>query len=167
MEFTGLNPDEDAILEVASIVSDGLLNVVAEGPVVVVHQPDDVLSGMDEWNREHHTLSGLYGLARASTETVESAEAKTLKFLSRHCTPAESPLCGNSVHMDRMFIRKHMRKLYGFLHYRNIDVSTVKELAGRWYPDQPPYVKSGAHRALDDVRESIRELRHYRSLVFK
>ncbi len=167
LEFTGLNPGADVILEIASVVTDSELNVLAEGPVLAIHQPDDVLDAMDEWNTRTHGESGLVERVRASSETVESAEAKTLEFLKRYCKRRTAPLCGNSVHVDRLYIRKYMPGLHDFLHYRNVDVSTVKELVRRWYPELEPYEKEGSHRALEDIMESIGELRFYRDKVFR
>lgn len=167
LEMSGLEPDRDVILEIATLITDASLTVVAEGPVLVVHQPEAVLSAMDDWNREHHGASGLTARVRASRLTVGEVEAETLAFVGEHCTERSSPLCGNSIHQDRRFIARYMPRLDRFLHYRNIDVSTVKELARRWYPDQPPPEKKHAHLALDDIRESIDELRFYRAHVFR
>ncbi len=167
LEFTGLDFDKDRILELASVVTDARLRVVGEGPDVVVHQPARVLSGMDEWNQKHHKASGLLDEVRKSKETVKSAEKKTLSFLLEHCLPHSSPLCGNSVHVDRYFMRKHMPRLESFFHNRNVDVSTVKELVRRWYPDLPGFRKGESHRAQDDVMESIAELKYYRENVFR
>jgi oligoribonuclease len=167
MEMTGLDPDKDRILEIAVLVTDPELNVVAEGPNLAVFQPEEVLAGMDEWNRTHHGASGLLDRVRASTETVGQAEAKVLAFCAGHVPPKTSPLCGNSVWQDRRFLMRHMPALNDFFHYRIVDVSTVKELVKRWYPQLPPYQKAGCHLALADIRESVGELRHYRSQVFR
>lgn len=168
MEMSGLEPDRDVILEVATLITDASLAVVAEGPVVVVHQPDAVLDAMDDWNREHHGASGLSARVRASRVSTADAEAQTLAFVSAHCTPRSSPLCGNSIHQDRRFLARYMPQLDRFLHYRNVDVSTIKELVRRWYPDgPPPPEKKHAHLALDDIRESIEELRFYRAQYFR
>ncbi|MEM7608710.1 MAG: oligoribonuclease [Myxococcota bacterium] len=169
MEMTGLDPDADRILEIASLVTDGELNIVAEGPELVVSQPDERLDAMDAWNTKHHGESGLTERVRASTITESEAEAQTLEFLRAHCADGAAPLCGNSVHQDRRFISRYMKGLDAFLHYRHIDVSTVKELGRRWYPaayGKRP-AKVGSHRALDDIRESVQELRYYRTAFFR
>lgn len=167
MEMTGLDPDSCAVLEVACLVTDGDLEVVAEGPVLAVRPPPEAVAAMDDWNRKHHGESGL--LERVSREGVApaEAEARTLEFLAAHLKPKESPLCGNSVWQDRRFLVRHMPKLEAFFHYRLIDVSTVKELAKRWYPDLPEFSKRKVHRALDDIRESVAELKYYREKIFK
>ena len=167
MEFTGLNLDEDVILEIASVITDSELNVLAEGPVLAVKQSENLLEGMDEWNTKQHNLSGLVERVRKSSETVESAQEKTLDFIKRHCGKGESPLCGNSVHVDRYYMRKHMPKLESYLNYRNIDVTAVKLLAKRWYPGVPEYEKSNNHLALSDIYESIKELEYYRERIFR
>jgi len=167
MEFTGLDLDKDVILEIATVVTDGDLNVLSEGPNIAVHQDDGMLAGMDEWNRKHHRESGLVDRVRASAETAESAEEKTLEFLRTYCEPGKAPLCGNSVHQDRAYIVKYMPRLNNFLHYRNIDVSSIKELVRRWYPKLPEYKKKQTHKAHEDILESIGELRYYRENVFR
>ena len=167
MEMSGLDPDTCHILEVAVLITDGELNELAEGPDIVVHQPDAVLNAMDEWNTKHHGESGLTGRVRASGVTVLEAEDQLLAFLANHTTRGASPLCGNSVHQDRAFIRRYMPRLEAFLHYRNIDVSTIKELVRRWYPETPIPDKKQVHRALSDIRESLDELRFYRKEVFR
>ena len=168
LEMSGLDPDRDTILEVASLITDGDLRVVAEGPVLAVHQPDAVLDAMDEWNRSHHGASGLSARVRAATLSMGDAEAQTLAFVRQYCPQRSSPLCGNSIHQDRRFLARYMPHLDAYLHYRNIDVSTVKELVRRWYPAGPtPPEKRHAHLALDDIRESIAELRFYRAHVFR
>jgi oligoribonuclease len=167
LEFTGLNPEQDVILEIASAVTDSDLNVLAEGPVLAIRHPEEALAAMDDWNRKHHGESGLLDRVRASPETHESAGEKTLEFLKANCRQAESPLCGNSVHVDRWFMRRRMPRLEAYLHYRNIDVSTIKELAHRWYPDLGEYEKKKTHRARDDILESIGELRHYKEAIFR
>jgi oligoribonuclease len=167
MEMTGLDAARDTILEIACLVTDQELNVLAEGPNLAIHQSDEALAGMDEWNRTHHGASGLIERVRASQETLASAERKTLDFLAPWVAPRLSPLCGNSVWQDRRFIIRLMPELDRYLHYRIIDVSTIKELAARWYPGLPPVKKKETHQALADIRESLEELRHYRSRIFR
>lgn len=169
LEMSGLDVERERILEIAVLITDPDLVVVAEGPDLIVHQPDSVLDAMDDWNREHHRDSGLTERVRASTLSEVDAEELVLAFLGEHCAPKTAPLCGNSVGQDRRFLAKYMPRVEQFLHYRIVDVSTVKELARRWYPvlfEKRP-VKQGKHRALDDIRESIEELRWYREHVFK
>jgi oligoribonuclease len=168
MEMSGLEPDRDVILEIATLITDASLAVVAEGPLLAVHQADAVLDAMDDWNREHHGASGLTARVRTSTLSTAEAEAQTLAFIRAHCTARSSPLCGNSIHQDRRFLARYMPQLDGYLHYRNVDVSTIKELVRRWYPEgPPPPEKKHAHLALDDIRESIEELRFYRAHYFR
>lgn len=167
MEMSGLEPDRDTILEIATLISDANLDVLAEGPVLAIHQPDALLEAMDDWNREHHAASGLTARVRASQLSMADAEAQTLAFVRQYVSERSSPLCGNSIHQDRRFLARYMPVLDRYLHYRNIDVSTVKELARRWYPNDPPPEKRHAHLALDDIRESIAELRFYRARVFR
>jgi oligoribonuclease len=167
MEMSGLDPETCAVLEIAVLITDGELNEVAEGPDIVVHQPASVLAAMDEWNTKHHAESGLAARVRASSVGLVEAEADVLEFLQRHTQPGKSPLCGNSVHHDRAFLVRHMPGVAAFLHYRNIDVSTLKELVRRWYPDVPIPEKREAHRALSDIRESLAELKYYRERVFR
>ena len=166
MEMTGLDASRDQILEIATLVTDSELNILAEGPNLAIHQPEEVLAGMDEWNQTHHGQSGLLARVRASAETIESAERQTLEFLAPWCKAKASPLCGNSVGQDRRFIIRLMPDLEKFLHYRIIDVSTIKELTLRWYPALPPVKKKETHLALADIRESLDELRYYRKHVF-
>ena len=167
LEMSGLDPSTDVILEIATIVTSPDLEVIAEGPNLIVHQPDEVLEAMDEWNTEHHGDSGLTERVRQSDINLEQAEFWTLSFLKEHVTEFSSPLCGNTIGQDRRFLYKYMPRLSEFLHYRNIDVSSIKELVKRWYPhDLQAPIKESAHRALDDIRESIRELRWYRDQVF-
>jgi oligoribonuclease len=167
LEMSGLNPDACKILEIATLVTDTELEVVAEGPDIVVHQPDAVLDAMDEWCTTHHGESGLTAAVKASSISLEQAEEQTLAFLRPLCEAGASPLCGNSIWQDRRFISRYMPKLDAFLHYRMIDVSTIKELARRWYPDAKAPAKGQSHRALDDIRESIAELKFYRSALFR
>ena len=169
MEMTGLDPARERIIEIATILTDGQLAEIAVGPELVIHQPDEILAAMDEWNTKHHGASGLTERVRQSQITDADAEAQTIAFIDAHVSPRERPvLAGNSIHQDRRFIRRYMPGLEKRLHYRMVDVSTVKELARRWYPQviarQP--AKRDTHRALDDIRESIDELRYYRSQVF-
>jgi oligoribonuclease len=163
LEMTGLDPVRDRIIEIATLVTDASLRVVGEGPVVAVHQPDEVLVGMDEWNVHHHSGSGLVDRVRASPHREAEAERLTLEFLSAHVPPGRSPMCGNSVCQDRRFLARWMPELERYFHYRNLDVSTLKELALRWRPEVAgALTKQSSHRAADDIRESIRELAFYR-----
>ena len=168
MEMTGLRPERERIIEMALVVTDGDLNVVAEGPDIVIHQPDEVLDAMDEWNKSHHGGSGLLDAVRSSTVSEADAAREALAFVRAHCPKRAVPLAGNSVHQDRRFLQTHMPEIDEYLHYRNVDVSTVKELARRWYPAVAAAVpaKKNVHRALDDIRESIEELRYYREHIF-
>lgn len=164
LEMTGLNPDQDRIIEIATIVTDKELNILAEGPVFAVHQPDVALKAMDNWNTRQHGHSGLTERVRQSTTDERRAELATLEFLARYALPNSSPMCGNSICQDRRFLFRWMPELERFFHYRNLDVSTLKELARRWAPAVVDgYVKQNTHLALDDVRDSINELRHYRT----
>ena len=167
LEMTGLKPDSDVIIEIATVVTDKELNVVAEGPVIAVHQPEDVLAGMDDWNQKQHGSSGLLARVRASKVSTAEAEARTLEFLAPLVAPGASPICGNSICQDRRFLARHMQKLERFFHYRNLDVSTLKELARRWAPGVVEgFTKQGTHLAHADIMESIRELQHYRAKLF-
>jgi oligoribonuclease len=170
LEMTGLEPDRERIIELAVLLTDGDLAIVAEGPELVIHQPDEVLAAMDDWNTKHHTASGLVERVRASTVSEADAEAAVLAFLDQHLGPKERPpLAGNSIHQDRRFIRRYLPRLDARLHYRLVDVSTIKELGRRWYPeayDRRP-AKNENHRALDDIRESLAELRYYRDAMFR
>jgi oligoribonuclease len=168
LEMTGLYPEKDAILEIATVVTDGQLNVLAEGPCLAIHHPDAVLDGMDPWCVEQHGKSGLTQRCRESKVTIQDAQARTLEFLAPLCAAGKSPLCGNTIGQDRRFLVKYMPHLHDFFHYRSVDVSTIKELVARWYPDAKyVYSKSKAHLSLADVHESIDELRHYRKTVFR
>jgi oligoribonuclease len=168
MEMTGLDPEVDHVLEIATIVTDTNLEIVAEGPVVTVFQEDALLNAMDEWNTTHHTQSGLIERVRSEGVSVQDAEDKTLEFLRQYVDEDKSPLCGNSIGQDRRFIVRYLPGLDQFLHYRSIDVSTIKELAKRWRPEiYSGFKKTGQHRALEDVRESIGELKFYRELFFR
>jgi oligoribonuclease len=167
LEMTGLDPEKCVILEIATLVTDKNLNILAEGPVLAVHQPDSALDAMDDWCKKNHGASGLVKRVRSSKVDAREAESQTLAFLSGNLKPGVSPLCGNSVHMDRLFIGKYMPLLAGFFHYRNVDVSTVKELLKRWVGPEAIPRKKEKHQALDDIRESVEELRYYRRQYFK
>ncbi|WNO60170.1 oligoribonuclease [Rheinheimera sp. MMS21-TC3] len=168
LEMTGLEPKTDVILEIATIVTDSQLNILAEGPVFAIKQPDDVLDNMDPWCVEQHGKSGLTARCRASTVSLAEAEKQTIAFLQGYSAAGKSPMCGNSIGQDRRFLAEYAPSLEAFFHYRNIDVSTVKELAKRWNPEVATLVKkSGTHLALDDIRESIAELVVYQHNFFK
>ena len=163
MEMTGLEPDTDRIIEIAVLITDSALNIVAEAPVIVVHQPDSVLDAMDDWNKNTHGKSGLIDRVRASKVSEAEAEAQMLAFVQEWTPERCSPMCGNSIGQDRRFLVRYMAKFEAWFHYRNLDVSTLKELAKRWNPEVYKGVKkAGAHTALADIQESIEELRHYR-----
>jgi len=167
LEMTGLDPQECTILEIATIVTDSHLTVIATGPNLAIHQPDEILDGMDEWNTSHHGASGLTERVRASDVDMADAEEQTLAFIRKHVDPNVAPLCGNSISQDRRFLRAYMPRLEQYLHYRNVDVSSIKELVKRWYPaDMRAPSKQAAHLALEDIRESIEELRYYRDAIF-
>jgi oligoribonuclease len=164
LEMTGLKTDSDHIIEIATVVTDKNLVTLAEGPVLAIHQSNETLDAMDDWNRKQHASSGLAARVRASNITVAEAEKQTLNFLSRWVEPGSSPMCGNSICQDRRFMAREMPDLERYFHYRNLDVSTLKELARRWAPDvHSGFHKSSTHLALDDIRDSIRELAYYRS----
>ncbi len=163
LEMTGLKPDEDVIIEMATIVTDSALEVVAEGPEIAIHQDEAALARMDEWNQRQHGGSGLIARVRASEVGAAEAEQRTLAFLREHVPAGASPMCGNSICQDRRFLARHMPALEQHFHYRNLDVSTLKELASRWYAGRfPAFRKGTAHLARADILESIAELRHYR-----
>ncbi len=163
LEMTGLDPDRDAILEIATVVTDQDLNLLATGPVLAIRQPESLLATMDDWNRKHHTESGLLERVRSVGVSEPEAEARTLEFLKQWVPPGASPMCGNSICQDRRFLYRRMPKLEAYFHYRNLDVSTLKELARRWAPRlQEGFKKKNAHQALADILESIEELRYYR-----
>lgn len=161
LEMSGLNPFIDRILEMATVVTDSQLEILAVGPVIAIHQPEEVLATMDAWNSQHHQESGLLDRVRQSSYTCRQAEEETLHFIQRWVDRRTSPMCGNSIWHDRHFLALYMPELEGYFHYRNIDVSTLKELAQRWAPDLPHYPKSCNHLAYDDIIESIAELKHY------
>ncbi len=168
LEMTGLDPQTDVIIEIATLVTDKELNPLAEGPVLAIHQDEAALARMDEWNRKTHGASGLLERVRASDVGVQEAEARTLEFLRQWVPERASPMCGNSICQDRRFLARYMPRLEAFFHYRNLDVSTLKELARRWQPEVVKAVKKQSrHLALDDIRESIAELQHYRETLFR
>jgi oligoribonuclease len=167
MEMTGLDPEANSILEIATIITDSNLNVIANGPELVVGHDQATLEKMDNWNREHHKKSGLWEAAVASEITLAEAEQQTLAFLKKHTKANESPLCGNSIWQDRRFLRRYMPKIDEHLHYRLLDVSAFKEAISRWYPKPNPPEKKSNHRALEDVIESIEELKYYRANYLK
>jgi oligoribonuclease len=168
LEMTGLDPDYDEIIEIATIVTDGELNVLAEGPELVVHQPESRFEKMDSWNQEHHVESGLWRRVQEATLTIQEAEELTLNFLKVHVDSRTAPLAGNTIWQDRRFMAKHMRQLDRFLHYRLIDVSSFKEITNRWYPNHPAkFSKQSSHRALNDIKDSIEELKFYRGQFFR
>ena len=168
LEMTGLDPEKDLILEIATVVTDSQLQILAEGPCLAIRQSEEVLAGMDPWCVEQHGKSGLTRRCRDSAVTAPDAQVRTLAFLAQWCAPGKSPLCGNTIGQDRRFLVKYMPRLHDFFHYRSIDVSTIKELVQRWYPESKyAYSKSKQHLSLEDVRESIAELVHYRKTVFR
>lgn len=168
MEMTGLNPDGDRIIEMAMVVTNSALELVAESPSWVVHQSDEVLAGMDEWNQKTHGRSGLIDKVRASTTSEAEVEAAALEFLRKYSGKGHSPMCGNTIGQDRRFMARYMPELEAFFHYRNLDVSTLKELCKRWQPDiHKGFKKKGRHTALADIYESIDELKYYREHFLK
>lgn len=168
LEMTGLSPDDDHIIEIATIVTDYDLNVLAEGPVIAVHQSQTNLDKMDDWNVRTHTTSGLVARVQESRYDEQQASDETIAFLAQWVTPGSSPMCGNSICQDRRFLAKHMPQLEAYFHYRNLDVSTLKQLAKYWAPEVANgLTKQGAHTALADIRESIDELKYYRTHLFK
>ncbi|MES2744160.1 MAG: oligoribonuclease [Bdellovibrionota bacterium] len=167
MEMSGLNPDTDVVLEVSVLLTNANLEITAEGPDLILGQPAELFASMDNWNQEHHTKSGLWAAVQTSTVTLKEAEDQLMAFLEQHIAPKSSPLCGNSIAQDRLFLRKYMPRVHDYLHYRMVDVSSIKELVKRWYPERPAApAKVGNHRALDDIKESITELRFYRETFF-
>src|SRR4029077_14691162 len=167
LEMTGLKPDSDSIIEIATVVTDKELAIIADGPVMAIHQSEEVLARMDSWNQRQHGSSGLLTRVRASQVTVTEAQLRTLEFLAPLVNPGSSPMCGNSICEDRRFLARWMPELERFFHYRNLDVSTLKELARRWAPAvADSFIKQGTHLAHADIHESIRELRHYRARLF-
>lgn len=166
LEMTGLNPERHVIIEVAVLVTDEHLNILAEGPEIAIKHPDKVLKEMDAWNQEHHQASGLVDRVRTSSYNAKSAEKLVLDFVQQYAEPNQAPLCGNSIWQDRRFLIAHMPKLEAFFHYRIVDVSSIKELVLRWYPSLPAFEKKRQHRALSDIKESVEELKYYRNKVF-
>ena len=166
LEMTGLDTDNDYIIEIATIITDNQLEILAEGPVIAIHQEDSVLQAMDEWNTRQHTKSGLVDRVRKSSLSITDAENLTLEFIEKFVPARSSPMCGNSICQDRRFMHRLMPKLEQYFHYRNLDVSTVKELVKRWYPNQQAFEKESAHLALEDIRDSINELKYYRDKFF-
>lgn len=168
LEMTGLDTNTDYIIEIATIVTDAQLNVIAEGPMLAIHQSDEILNGMDDWNTRQHGQSGLTERVRKSTLTEAEAEQQTIDFLKQHVPAGASPMCGNSICQDRRFMARCMPELEAFFHYRNLDVSSLKELARRWAPKvEKSFKKKSSHLAMDDIKDSIRELQHYRELFIK
>ena len=168
LEMTGLDTQRDYIIEIASIVTDKNLNILEEGPNLVITQPDEVMNSMDQWNTDHHTNSGLVQKVRESNITESMAEKQTIDFLSKYIIKGASPLCGNTICQDRRFLARCMPDLESFWHYRSIDVSSIRELGKRWFfEDIDNFQKNSNHRALDDIRDSIDELRYYRKTIFK
>jgi oligoribonuclease len=168
LEMTGLIPDTDLIIEIATVITDKNLNILAQGPVLAVHQSDAALAAMDEWNQTHHGQSGLIDRVKTSTISDAEAERQTIEFLQQWVPANTSPMCGNSIGQDRRFLYRYMPQLEAYFHYRNLDVSTVKELAARWAPQvKDSFTKKTAHQALEDIIESIDELKHYRQHFFK
>lgn len=168
LEMTGLEPQQDQIIEIATVVTDAQLQILAQGPVIAIHQPDSIMRAMDEWNTRHHGDSGLTARVRDSNSGLSDAEQETLAFLRGYILPGKSPMCGNSICQDRRFMARLMPELEEFFHYRNLDVSTLKELARLWKPELTSgFVKKGAHLALDDILESIEELKYYRETFIR
>jgi len=168
LEMTGLEPQQDQIIEIATVVTDANLSILAQGPVIAIHQPDEIMNSMDEWNTSHHRDSGLTSRVRQSKINMSDAERETLEFLRQYVIPGKSPMCGNSICQDRRFMARLMPELEAFFHYRNLDVSTLKELARLWKPELiRGFVKKGAHLALDDILESIDELKYYRTCFIR
>ncbi|MFC1884224.1 oligoribonuclease [Thermodesulfobacteriota bacterium] len=166
LEMSGLDADTQVILEIAAIITDNNLEIIGQAPNIAIHYPKERLDTMEEWSRSHHESSGLMDRVRESKYDTEKAEEEILSFLSKYCEKGRCPLCGNSVWQDRRFLLKHMPGLEAFLHYRNIDVSSIKELVKRWYPTIPSFKKKKSHLALNDIKESINELNYYRAKIF-
>jgi oligoribonuclease len=168
LEMTGLDPENDLIIEIATIITDKNLNIIAEGPVLAINQSNDALEAMDDWNQKHHGQSGLIERVKKSTTNDAEAERQTIEFIAKWVAKDQSPICGNSICQDRRFLYRYMPKLEDYFHYRNLDVSTLKELASRWAPEiQKGFDKKSTHKALDDIIESIEEMRYYREHFIK
>jgi len=168
LEMTGLNPEKDRIIEIATIVTDSNLNILAEGPVFAINQPDALLDGMDSWNTNQHNASGLVQRVQNSSITEDEAQNATIEFLQKYVPSGKSPMCGNTIYQDRRFLTRYMKKLEAYFHYRLLDVSTLKELARRWVPViYNGHQKESKHLALDDVKDSINELKYYRETLLK
>jgi oligoribonuclease len=168
LEMTGLDPQTDYVIEIATVVTDSQLKLLAEGPVLAIHQSDEILEGMDDWNKNQHGKSGLVDRIRSSNVDEREAQRQTIEFLEQYVPAKKSPMCGNSICQDRRFLARCMPELEAYFHYRNLDVSSIKELANRWYPDLVAgFTKESSHLALDDIRDSIRELQYYREHLFK
>jgi oligoribonuclease len=168
LEMTGLDPDNDLIIEIATIITDENLNIIAEGPMLAINQSNDALEAMDDWNQKHHGQSGLIERVKKSTTNDAEAERQTIEFIAKWVAKDQSPICGNSICQDRRFLYRYMPKLEDYFHYRNLDVSTLKELASRWAPEiQKGFDKKSTHKALDDIIESIEEMRYYREHFIK
>lgn len=167
LEMSGLEPEKDVVLEIATIVTNAELEILAEGPVIAIHQPENVFEGMDEWNTRHHNQSGLVERCRHSQYSLADAEQETLRFIKPFTEKGKNVLCGNSITQDRRFLYKYMPEISEWLCYRNIDVSSIKELTYRWYPKLEEFQKEKRHEALNDIRESIAELAYYRKTIFK
>ena len=167
LEMTGLDTQHDYIIEIATVVTDNQLQQLVEGPVLAIHQSESTLTGMDDWNTRQHSQSGLLQRVQESRLSAAEAEAQTLQFLKQYAVAGKSPMCGNSICQDRRFLARLMPELEAFFHYRNLDVSTLKELARRWYSDLPSFSKKSSHLALADIHDSINELRHYRQHMLR
>ena len=167
LEMTGLDPDENTIIEIATIVTESDLSIVAEGPSFAIDVGKEELAKMDNWNVKHHTENGLLDRIQSDGVSMENAEHQTLEFLKEHCSPGQSPLCGNTIGQDRRFLRRYMPVLHDFFHYRSVDVTSIKILARSWYPEVGKWRKNSGHRALDDIRGSIEELSYYRDKLFR
>ena len=167
LEMTGLDPEKEKIIEIATIITDSNLTIVAEGPNLVINQPKELMDNMDEWNTKQHGNSGLIKSVMESSITEQAAEIETLEFISKYVGNKKSPMCGNTVSHDRRFLSKYMPELENYFHYRHIDVSSVKELIVRWMNQAQSYQKNSNHRALDDIKDSINELKHYKKLLFE
>ena len=167
LEMTGLDPDENTIIEIATIVTESDLSIVAEGPSFAIDVGKEELAKMDNWIVKHHTENGLLDRIQSDGVSMENAERQTLEFLKEHCSPGQSPLCGNTIGQDRRFLRRYMPELHDFFHYRSVDVTSIKILARSWYPEVGKWRKNSGHRALDDIRGSIEELSYYRDKLFR